>query len=189
MTDHRDGTLNSANPRRGLVIGAGGVLGFSWVVGALTALQEAEGFDAREVAMLVGTSAGSITAALLGCGVPVEALLRREQGIPAPGDPVISYDHDTDGSGPLPPRPGVGVGSTGLLLRTARSPRRVPPLAALAAVLPVAGRTWNRCGGWSTGCSRPPAARATGQRIRARGWWRWTTRPAAGCRSGAPTRR
>ena len=54
--------------RRGLVLGAGGVLGFTWAVGALTAIEQEEGFDCRDVEMIVGTSAGSITAALLGCG-------------------------------------------------------------------------------------------------------------------------
>jgi NTE family protein len=125
-----------SGPRRGLVLGAGGVLGFSWAVGALTALEQEEGFDVREVDVLVGTSAGSVTAALLACGVPVEAMLRHQQGIPIPSDPVISYDDRTDSAGPYPPRPGFGLGSSRLLRETARHPRTVPPIAALSAVLP-----------------------------------------------------
>jgi len=118
------------------VLGAGGVLGFSWAVGALSALEAEEGFDARDVDVLVGTSAGSITAALLSCGVSVAMMLRHQQGIPAPGDPVLDYDQETDGSGPLPPLPALALGSPMLLAYTARHPRTVTPLAALSSVVP-----------------------------------------------------
>lgn len=123
-------------PRRGLVLGAGGVLGFSWAVGALTALEQEYDFDCRDAEYLLGTSAGSITAALLGCRVSIEVMLRHQNGIPAPGDPVIEYDYEADGGGPLPPIPAPGIGSAGLLLRSALHPRRVTPLAAISAVLP-----------------------------------------------------
>lgn len=121
---------------RGLVIGAGGVLGFAWSVGALTALEQEYGFDCRDADYLVGTSAGAITAAMIGSGVSVEALLRHQGGIPVEGDPVIAYDYDADGGGPLPPLPALGLGSAGLLVRTALHPRRVTPLAALSSMLP-----------------------------------------------------
>jgi NTE family protein len=127
--------------RRGVVLGAGGVLGFSWAVGALTALQESEGFDVRDAEVIVGTSAGSVTAALLGCGVTVDVMLRHQQGIPAPGDPVISYDEGADGAGPLPPLPSLGVGSTQLLRHAALHPRTVTPMAALSSMLPVGRAT------------------------------------------------
>ena len=122
--------------RRGLVLGAGGVLGFAWMVGALTALEAEEGFDARDVELCVGTSAGSILAALLGCRVGVDAMLRHQQGIPAPADPSIGWDHHRDSGGAVPPRPGLALGSPGLLRQAARHPRRVPPLAAASALLP-----------------------------------------------------
>ena len=51
--------------RRGLVLGGGGVLGAAWTVGALTALEEQLGIDAREFDEFVGTSAGSVLAALV----------------------------------------------------------------------------------------------------------------------------
>jgi NTE family protein len=133
--------VSASAPRRGLVLGAGGVLGFSWAVGALTALQESEGFDVRDAEVIVGTSAGSVTAALLGCGVPVDVMLRHQQGIPAPGDPVIHYDDEADGAGPLPPRPGLGIGSTELLRHSALHPRTVTPLAVLSSMLPVGRAT------------------------------------------------
>ncbi len=127
----------AAPVRRGLVLGAGGVLGFAWMVGALAALEAEEGFDARDAEVCVGTSAGSILAALLGSGVSVEMMLRHQQGIPLPGDLDIGWDHDRDSGGALPPRPRLGVGSPDLLRRVARHPTQVRPLAALSAVLPL----------------------------------------------------
>lgn len=122
--------------RRGLVLGAGGVLGFTWTIAALQALQDEEGFDARDVEVCVGTSAGSVLAALLGCGVGVDVALRHQQGVPLPADPDISWDYDRDSGGALPPRPGFAIGSPQLLLTAARRPWSVPPLAALTAALP-----------------------------------------------------
>ncbi len=123
-------------PRRGLVLGAGGVLGFAWTVAALRALEDEEGFDARDVEVCVGTSAGSVLAALLGCGVGVDVVLRHQQAVPLPADPDISWDYDRDSGGALPPRPGLAVGSPPLLLAAARRPRAMSPLAAFAGALP-----------------------------------------------------
>jgi NTE family protein len=122
--------------RRGLVLGAGGVLGFTWMVAALRALEDEEGFDARDVDLLVGTSAGSVLAAVLGCGIGADVALRHQQGVPRPGDPDISWDYDRDSGGALPPRPGLGIGSPGLLLASARRPGSVPALATMTAALP-----------------------------------------------------
>jgi len=122
--------------RRGLVLGAGGVLGLSWMIAALRTLEAEEGFDARTVEVCIGTSAGSVLAALLGCGVGVDVALRHQQGIPAPADPDISWDYDRDSGGAVPPRPGFGIGSPRLLLEAARHPRRVAPMAAFSAALP-----------------------------------------------------
>ena len=51
-------------PRRGLVLGGGGVLGGTWAVGALVALEEQYGFAVSDAEIIVGTSAGSVLAAL-----------------------------------------------------------------------------------------------------------------------------
>ena len=122
--------------RRGLVLGAGGVLGLTWMIAALSALEAEAGFDARDVDVCIGTSAGSVLAALLGCGIGVDVALRHQQGIPAPADPDISWDYERDSGGAVPPRPGFGIGSPRLLLEAARHPRRVPPMAAFSAALP-----------------------------------------------------
>ena len=122
--------------RRGLVLGAGGVLGLAWMIAAVSALEAETGFDARDVEVCIGTSAGSVLAALLGCGIGVDVALRHQQGIPAPADPDISWDYDRDSGGAVPPRPGFGIGSPRLLLTAARHPRRVPPMAAFSAAMP-----------------------------------------------------
>jgi len=122
--------------RRGLVLGGGGVLGASWMIGALAALQDAYGWDPREAEVLVGTSAGSVLSGLLGCGITVETLVNHQRGIPAPGDPAVDFDPDHASGGPLPPRPKMGIGSTALLAKAVRHPRRLPPLAILSGLAP-----------------------------------------------------
>jgi NTE family protein len=121
---------------RGLVLGAGGVLGAAWTIGALGAVQEQYGWDPREADVLIGTSAGSVLAAMLGSGISVEQLLNHQKGVVAPGDPQIGYDYDTDSGGALPPRPRLGIGSPRGVVSTALRPWKVTPMAALSAVLP-----------------------------------------------------
>jgi len=61
-------------PRVGLVLGAGGVVGQAYHSGVLAVLEHDFGFDARNVDIIVGTSAGSITGTLLRFGVSSEDL-------------------------------------------------------------------------------------------------------------------
>ncbi|GAC1492405.1 MAG: hypothetical protein NVS1B9_13910 [Solirubrobacteraceae bacterium] len=55
--------------RVGLVLGAGGVVGSSWLIGALQALEEETGFAAAHAEFVAGTSAGSVIGALAAAGV------------------------------------------------------------------------------------------------------------------------
>lgn len=128
--------MTASPPRRGLVLGGGGVLGAAWMIGALAALQDAFGWDPRDAEVIVGTSAGSVLAAMLGSGIAVESLLNHQRGEPAPGDPPIDYNPDTASGGSLPPMPQLRIGSTSLVARTMLHPRRVPVLAAFAAFAP-----------------------------------------------------
>ena len=123
-------------PRRGLVLGAGGVLGAAWTTGALAAVQAEYGWDPREAEVLVGTSAGSVLAATLGCGVGVDSLVAHQQGVAPQDGPQIEYDHDTASGGARPPLPRPGIGSARGALRVARRPTRSTPLMALTTVLP-----------------------------------------------------
>lgn len=121
--------------RRGLVLGAGGVLGGAWTIGALKALEVTREFDPRTAEVLIGTSAGSVLASFLGNDVSVDSMVNHQRGILAPGDPEIDFDPDE--VAPLPPMPRLRLGSSRLLLRTARHPRHVTPLGAMSSVLPL----------------------------------------------------
>lgn len=125
--------------RRAFVFGGGGVLGFAWIVGALTALQHELGVEPRPTDLLVGTSAGAVTAGLLSCGVEVDGMRRHQLGMPLPEDPPISWNYEDDSGGGLPPRPGWRPGSPRLLWGGIRHPAQVPPIVALSGLLP-AGR-------------------------------------------------
>ena len=127
----------SPAPRRGLVLGAGGVLGAAWTTGALAAVQAEYGWDPREADVLVGTSAGSVLAASLGCGIDVDTLVAHQQGLEPSGDgPHIDYDHDRDAGPGRPPLPRPGIASARGVLSVARRPRRATPMMALSTLLP-----------------------------------------------------
>ncbi len=74
----------------GLVLGAGGVLGAAWTIGALAALREERGLDRRDASVLVGTSAGSVLAGFLGCAIGVDVLLDHQRGMVNAEAPDIS---------------------------------------------------------------------------------------------------
>jgi NTE family protein len=120
--------------RRGLVLGAGGVLGASWTIGALVAVRDRLGWDPAEADVMVGTSAGSVLVTALACGVTVDELLAHQRGEVV--DDRIAFDPDRDSGGALPPLPRPGIGSARGVLHTALHPRSKTPMGALAAVLP-----------------------------------------------------
>lgn len=131
-------TRRAARPRRGLVLGGGGVLGAAWMVGALKALEDELGMDAREFDTYVGTSAGSVLTALLACGVPVADLLAHQLDGTIDVGPLAGYrfDYETDTGGDKPQRPRVRLGSSELLRANARQLRQLPPTAVLSAIVP-----------------------------------------------------
>lgn len=122
--------------RRGLVLGAGGVLGAAWTIGALDALRDVEGFEPHEADVLLGTSAGSVVAALLGSGLTASDLLQHQRGMPMSRELELQWSYDASTGGSHPTRPRLAVGSPALLRRTLTQPHRVPPLAVLAALTP-----------------------------------------------------
>jgi NTE family protein len=123
-------------PRRAFVFGGGGVLGFAWMIGALTAVQHEVGIQPREDDLLVGTSAGAVMAALLSCNVPIDTIRRHQLGMPLPNDPPIAWDYGAERGGALPPMPGWRPGSPRLLWGGIRRPSAVSPVVALSGLLP-----------------------------------------------------
>ena len=112
------------------------MLGAAWTIGALAALEQTRGLDPRDAEVLVGTSAGSVLASFLGCGVGVDVLLDHQRGIVNAEAPDISYDPDRDSGGALPPLPRPGIGSARGVISSALRPWKVTPMGALSAVLP-----------------------------------------------------
>lgn len=114
------------------------MLGAAWMVGALKALEDELGCDVREFDELVGTSAGSVLAGLLGAGVSVPDLLVHQLEGAIDVGPLAGYgwDYDKDTGGDRPALPKVGLGSRELLRRNARHLRSLPPTAVLSAILP-----------------------------------------------------
>lgn len=122
-----------------MVLGAGGVLGAAWMVGALLAVEEVHGVDVRDSDELLGTSAGSVLAALLACGVSVPQLARHQRGEAVVDGPLAGHpwDHATATGGALPQRPLVRLGAGGMLVRNVRRIRHMPATTVLAALAPV----------------------------------------------------
>jgi NTE family protein len=143
--------------RRGLVLGAGGFLGAAWMVGALASLQRGTGWDARDADLILGTSAGSVLAALLRAGISVDELYDAHQGEPVSGEPVAAELAELPDSPPgprvdltdepcWPGLPRFGLGSLPLAVRAACNPLRFPPSAVCAALLPQGRRELTRIG-------------------------------------------
>jgi len=136
-------------PRRGLVLGGGGVLGGTWAVGALAAMEERFGFAAAEADVIVGTSAGSVLAALLGSGVTVEQLRQHYNDEVVSDGPLAGYSFDpvraTGGHRPSLPRL-LGPGSPKLIGSTLRRLGQVPATALLSGFVPEGTRSLERVG-------------------------------------------
>lgn len=141
--------MSGSSTRRGVVLGGGGILGGAWAVGALQALEEARGFDVREADAIVGTSAGSVLAALLGSGVSVAELMAHQRGESITSGPLAGYlwDYETATGGPRPAMPKLrGPGSVRLMASSLRRGLRLPPTAVLSAFLPVGAGSLERVG-------------------------------------------
>lgn len=149
MSEALMGGSQGGRPRRGLVLGAGGVLGAAWSVGALCALEEVHGFDPRDAEVIVGTSAGSVLAALLGAGVSPRQLHDHQHGSTINSGPLSGYSWDYERA--TTSRPGVprllgGLGSGKLLRSSAKRLRHMPPTAVLSGFLPQGRGSLERVG-------------------------------------------
>src|SRR5580704_19563361 len=117
-----------------LVLGAGGILGAAWMTGALVRLDERLPGPVSDVDLVIGTSAGSVLAAALRCGVPFEEIAAWQRG-QATG-PLTESAALAAQDGPLPPLPRMRFGSVPLARAALLTPHRVPPWVAASAWLP-----------------------------------------------------
>jgi len=127
----------------GLVLGAGGVLGASWLIGSLEALAEGTGWSPSRADYIVGTSAGSVVGALTAAGVPPGLLGAQLSGEPLPELTELEQlsDAASDDSMGTEYRaamsvPGLGPGSWRMAVSTLRHPRRHAPAAMVTGWLP-----------------------------------------------------
>lgn len=128
-----------AAPRIAVVLGAGGTVGHAFHAGVLAAIDQELGWDAGRADVVVGTSAGSIVAALLRAGLPAADLARRARREPLSpaGAAVIATAKLGSPRRPEPRRPGRGqMSSPARLARAVRAPWDVRPGSLAAAVLP-----------------------------------------------------
>ena len=128
------GRRGEPRPRIGLALGAGGVLGAAWATGALAVLQQRVPVPVGDFDVIVGTSAGSVLAAALRCGLSVDEIVTYQRE--GPSGPLAALGSRDLGYGALPPWPRLVMGSPRLLLSALRSPHRVHPWVIASACLP-----------------------------------------------------
>ena len=126
--------------RIGLVLGAGGILGGAWLIGALHALATETGWDPGSAEHVVGTSAGAMIAGLCAAGVPPWYMVAHSAG-----ETFAGPNGDQPGAasrsfgGELRVHrgaPSLGPGSWRLALASLARPYRYSPAAILAGWLP-----------------------------------------------------
>src|SRR5437763_5064424 len=130
-------------PKVGLVLGAGGVLGGAWLVGALEAIASETGWDPGSADYIVGTSAGSMIGALVASGVPPWFMVAHSAGetIDGVSDARGEAASAADRSGGARFRLdrgalALGPGSWRLAMASLARPYRYAPAAVLAGWLP-----------------------------------------------------
>src|SRR5919202_691049 len=129
--------------RVGLVLGAGGVIGGSWLMGALEALEAETGWRAAEAEQIVGTSAGAVIGALAAAGIPSEYIAAYAAGRTlddvADAEVRAAQTAERASAGEfqlqwaLPP---IGPGSWRLAASTLLAPHRHSAAAMIAGWLP-----------------------------------------------------
>ena len=115
-------------------------MGGAFHAGVLAALEEATGWDPRRAAIVVGTSAGSISGAGLRAGLSAADMLARATDRPMSAEGAALL-RDVDGPAGVPPlrparaaRPPAQLAAT--LARAAARPFRARPWALIAGLLP-----------------------------------------------------
>lgn len=124
------------------MLGAGGVTGGAFHAGVLAALAEVTGWDPRTSEIIVGTSAGSVTAAGLRAGLAAGDLASRALGEPLTDEGRAILD--AAGVPVSPPRPPSGPrvrlgrpAAPEVLVAAMRRPWQVRPSALVAGLLPA----------------------------------------------------
>ena len=121
------------------MLGAGGTVGHAFHAGVLAAIDDELGWDARTADLLVGTSAGSIVAALLRAGMPAADLVRRATGeVLSPDGAAVAARARLGPPRARQPRPETprAMSSPARLARAVRAPWEISAGSLAAAMLP-----------------------------------------------------
>jgi NTE family protein len=130
-------------PRVGLVLGAGGVVGQAYHAGVLAALELDLGWDPRTADVIVGSSAGSVTGALLRFGVSAEDLAAWAVDVPLSLSASELRTALEEGDREFPPLTWRDLlrrwrlPHLSLLARTARRPWALRPSVAAMTMVPA----------------------------------------------------
>lgn len=119
-------------PRTGLVLGGGGFVGGAWMVGALHAITRVTGWDPGTADYILGTSAGSMIAALLTSAIPPWLMMEYSdlEGLPQLGSSATTRFGANFRVHWSFPRPVLG--SPSLALRSLREPWKYGPAGIIA---------------------------------------------------------
>ena len=139
-----------------MVLGAGGITGIAWLLGALEAIRETTGWDPGDADVLCGTSAGAVAAVVTAARMPSEPLLRMAEDQSELDAAIARATGDAPVGHRLPLAwPGsLALGLTGLA--AADTQRR---LSSLAGFVPAGFRSGDEirglvhdaaAGGWPT---------------------------------------
>ena len=130
----------------GLVLGAGGVVGASWLIGALQAIEEETGWSPQQADRIVGTSAGSVVGALAAAGISSQLMAAHSLGhAPEELAEMMQIDRLADDIADhtaaerftlATALPSIGPGSWKLAAATLRHPLRHTPATLACGWLP-----------------------------------------------------
>jgi NTE family protein len=118
------------------VLGAGGITGFAYHSGALSALQQTTGWDPRTATVIVGTSAGAGVGAMLRGGVPVDEVMAHLIAAPANPETMARLRVLSGRDADLPRWWWFGPGSPRLLARELSRPWTARRGRVAASLLP-----------------------------------------------------
>ena len=143
--------------RVGLVLGGGGLVGASWLIGALEALGSETGWSPADAELIVGTSAGSVIGAMTAEGIPPAFMAAYSSGRALDGIAEIEgrgeamaekLSHVLEAAADVAARatgaefrlhkglPQIGPASLRMAIETLRHPTRHAPTALLGGWLP-----------------------------------------------------
>lgn len=121
----------------GLVLSAGGAAGDPWHAGVLAAIEDETGWDPRDAALIVGTSAGAIAAVGLRAGVSAPDRHADHQGLPISDEARSIFDRIVTPWADERVERDWRPQAPALTVRAAWPPWRIRPVHAAVGLIPA----------------------------------------------------